>query len=239
MSSKSWLVWVLLSPLGAPEAAYAAPLPPSQSSPKPDAPVNPKAPPESPEGAPDSGLAGPPNGLLFEYLTPMDFAVKDATVLYPEADPNVGNGVVLRFISNWRDKDSNIVYKGQANARVKLPRGARIRWLDCAIQSPVASSVQPIAGYPIAELEVTATLSHARHTDHPKTTPPLVLATVKLKRKINEGDDVLGFARGAAVDHPRGTVSDDGWHYVSVQLKQTKYAYGSLGLRACRVGYTP
>ncbi len=237
MMSKLWLVLVGLSPLGSSsEAAYFAPLPPSQSSPKPAPPVDPKPLPKPPEGAPNDGLAGPPVGLRFEYLTPMDFASADAVSGLMAKPSSSGNGVELGFHISWRDRDRNLAYQGQAYARVKLARGARIRWLDCAIQTMFTKNGQASATASTAEFAVTATLLHARYADHPDATPPFALATLKLTKKANDVEG-MDFVKGVAVDHLRGTVSDDGWHYVELTAKQSGAGY--VGLRACRIGYLP
>lgn len=236
MSSKMWVLLVVLSPFLAPMAAHSAPLPDSQSSPKPDAPVPSKELPKPPKGAPGTGLEGPPNGALFEYATPSDFTSnedwKGRTLLGARS---LGGEVwLLRFMSENNSQ-------GRAIARVRLPQGAKIRWFDCVLQGSYAkttSNTNTTPGWVPATLAVTASLRHTRYSDHSETVLPHTLATVKLTKGSLEGDDELQLTKGVAIDHPRATVSGDGWYDVVVEMQLT----GSdlhLGLRACRIGYLP
>ncbi len=239
MTSKRWLMLIVLSPLLAPVAAHSAPLPPSDNSPKPTTPVPPKDPPKPTSGAPGTGLDGPPIGTLFEYVTPFDFHhVRGTDTLAARSFDNIS------WVLQWAGRSSQGYVNGNraagfAVARVRLPRGAKIRWFDCALQSVVATNnpdLETIPGWLPATLTVTASLFHTRYTDHPKTAPPHTLATLKLTRKSLEGDNALQLNRGAAIDHPRATVADDGWYHVTVDMDL--YGFDNyLGLRACRIGY--
>lgn len=232
MTSRWWAVIVLFLPMGSSEAA---PVDPSQAPAKgPEA--TPSKPP--PKGAPDSGYAGPPPGLMFEYVTPMDFALPpggwgDGQAMYIAEEVN--DGYILANKGGGNDLSYHAT--GEGTARVRLPRGAKIRWFDCAVQSPTLKKTTPLVPREQANLKLTAKLVHARYADNPATSPPYTLATVSMTQK-NEEPEGVDLTKGVAIDHPRGTVTEDGWYYVHVRQLLAGLDF-RLGMRACRVGYLP
>lgn len=239
MTMKWWCLVLVLLPFGGSEAALAAPQEPSSASPKQPqpqpAPTTPKPP---PKGAPTSTNAGPPEGLLFEYVTPTDFSTLD-NWKDPYLKAQGTSGYVLGFepySAREFESGGNSVSRASALARVRLPQGARIRWFDCALQGGGWWYSERAGVTFSGTINATATLVHARYADDPATAPPYSLAVVKVSQKTNEPEGKGSIGNSAAIDHPRGNVTGDGWYYVHLKLELVGTING-VGLRACRVGY--
>lgn len=177
--------------------------------------------PKGKKSGPDQeGLATPPAGLHFVYVTPSD-------LVGSSRDWQITSQGGLGVIAPMSEHSSS-----SGSTQLRLPRGARLRWLDCAINS---------VGGPRNSFNVGAVLARHRYAEHFRDPGAVrLLGSLELSntRALAATDQGRTFGAGVAIPATADSLaSDDGWFTLQIFISDTE-AFSNT-LRACRVGYEP